>query len=165
MTRILTALALGTLVLAPAASAQMRPEVSVGYDANLSAPSIGFGVRSPMGSLPLTFAPHGDYYITDKGTALQGNVDGLYTLPGNTANIYLGAGLAIGYEKGKNNADNCSTSNNATNCTLDLDGKIRPGVNGLFGATFNGMGLRPYLQLRVTANTASSAGISAGLIF
>jgi len=150
-----TTLALVALVAAPVASAQLRPEIAVGYDANLEAVTVGAGFRTQLSNLPVTLAPHVDYYLVKDATALQGNIDGLYSFPGNSFSPYIGAGLALGYEKG-------DVGNPQK---LDTDGKFGAGVNFLFGGTLNGVGVRPFAQLRLTAGTAAGAGIGVGLVF
>ena len=143
------------LVFAPAASAQLRPEISVGYDANLEAVSFGVGARTSLSGLPLVFAPHADYYFVDDASVLQANLDGLYSFPGNSLSPYIGAGLALGYEKG-------DVGNPQK---IDPDGAFGAGFSFVFGGTLNGVGIRPYAQFRLGAGLAAGAGISAGLLF
>lgn len=148
-------LALAALVLAPVASAQMRPEVSVGYDVDREAAHIGAGVRSQLTSLPITLAPHVDYYFVDNTVALQGNVDGLYSFPGTSFSPYIGAGIALAY------------TNVGEVGNVDPDADTEVGVNFLFGATMNRVAaLQPYAQARLTAGTnGGGVGISVGLQF
>jgi|GEM_PF-1669492 len=152
-------LALAALVLAPVASAQMRPEVAVGYDADREAMHIGVGARTPFANLPLTLAPHVDYYFIDNTTALQGNVDGIYSFPGTSFSPYIGAGLALAYT----NVGKTTTGNT----TVDPDAETEVGFNLLVGATMNRMvAIQPYVQARLTAATSTGGvGVAVGLIF
>ena len=155
--KTLTTLALVALLSAPAALAQGRPEVGVGYDVDREAAYVGAGMRIPLASLPIVAAPHIDYYFIDNAVALQANLDGLYSFPGNSFSPYIGAGLAFAYT----NVGKVSGTN------VDPDADTEVGVNFLFGANINGVStLRPYVQARLTAGTdGGGVGVGVGLNF
>jgi len=149
MQKTFSLLALGALVLAPVASAQARFEVGAGYDFDREAAFIGAGARTPLRSFPITLAPHVDFYFRDNVTDFQGNLDGLYSFPGNSFSPYVGAGLALNYFKVKGR-----------------DSDVNAGLNLLFGAEFNSASrLRPYAQMRATINDGTAIGLGAGVIF
>lgn len=149
MTFRTTLAALAALAFVPAAaSAQTRFEVGGGYDFEAEAPFVGAGARIPLTSLPITLAPHGDFYFIDNGTYIQGNLDGLYSFPGVRFSPYVGAGLGLGYIKPDN---------------FDSDTEV--GLNLLAGATFSGARLNPYVQVRANVGGPETLGLSAGVIF
>lgn len=148
MTKLLSLAAVAALALAPAATAQTRLVVGGGFDVDREAAYLGAGVRAPMGTLPLTLAPHADVYFRDNATDLQGNVDALYHFQGRSFSPYIGAGLGVQYFKPKSG-----------------DSSTDVGANLLFGADFGGVRLKPYVQARITTGLGGAVGIGGGFVF
>ena len=154
--RILTFLTLATLGLSTSATAQNRIGITGGFDVDNDGPYVGLTFRRPSVSLPITFAPGVEATFADDLTRVQGNLDGLFSFPGNSFSPYIGAGLALAYNTYDNNKSN------------DGDSEVGVGANFLFGTEFQTRArFRPFLQIRATAGGEAVSGlqIGGGLLF
>lgn len=142
---------LAALAVAPVASAQTRIAVGAGYDLDRDAAFVGAGARLPLASPigTLSLAPHADLYFRDNRANVQLNADALYHAPGPAFDPYLGAGLALGYDKPDG-----------------ADADLSVGINFLVGADFlQAQRFRPFVQARITAGTGGSVGLGGGVTF